>query len=280
MVEGALERPADQARWLRVAAFLIAAAQIPLAYRAGIGYADDFWVTATIAWLAALYLLSQNRDLPADTGTVWRIVGALLALGTVIAMAVTPGYRTFDRLMPLIAGVGLGLAAFGPALRGRLGGALALLALPLINPVPQPVRRLVTPALVYVAAHGAMLIHRVAGSPVVLEGAKLTTPGGVMDILDGCSGILAMSRLWVVAALVAALFPTTTRQKVLLFAIGAVVGILMNVAHVAVMAQALVRGNESSFDYWHQGGGAALFAVGSMGAAGLGWWLVTRRPST
>jgi exosortase/archaeosortase family protein len=280
MAEGVLERPADQARWLRGAAVVVAAFQVPLAYRAGIGYADDYWVTATIGWLAALYLLWQIRDVPDDTGVGWRIVGALLALGTIVAMAVPTGYRTFDRLMPVVAGAGIGLAAFGPGIRKRLGGALALLALPIINPVPLPVRRLVTPVLVYAAAHGAMLIHRIAGSPVVLEGAKLTTPGGVIDILDGCSGILAVSRLWVVAALVAVLFPTTRRQKVLLFAIGAAVGLLLNVGHVAVMTQALVRSNEASYDYWHQGGGAALFAVGSMVVAGAGWWLVTRRPST
>jgi exosortase/archaeosortase family protein len=280
MAEGGLERPAVHARWLHGAAFLIAAAQIALAYRAANGSQDDFWATTAIAWLAALYLLWQNRDVPADAGFAWRIAGVILALGTVVVLAVTPHYRAFDRVLPLIAGAGLGLAAFGPAPDRRLGGALALLALPLLNPVPLPVRRVVTPALCYLAAHGAMLIHRVAGSPVALEGTRLITPGGFMNIVDVCSGITAMSRLWVVAALVAALFPTTTRQKVLLFATGAAVGLLMTVTHIAVMAQTLVRSDEASYDYWHLGAGATLFSVGSMGVAGLCWWLATRRLSS
>jgi exosortase len=293
MAEGGLDRPAFHARWLLAAAVLLAAVQIALAYRAAYGYTDDFWATTAIAWLAALYLLWENRDVPTDAGigrradstpalpsVAWRIAGALIALGAVVAMAVTPRYRAFDRVMPLVAGAGLGLAAFGPAPDRRLGSALALLALPVLNPLPHPLRNLVTPALIYASAHSATLTLHIAGSPVAIDGTTLTTPGGALNIKEGCSGIFGISRLWVVAALVVALFPTTPRQKVLLFATGAAVGLLMNIGHIAAMAQAVVRRDDASFDYWHQGTGGAMFAVGSMGVAGLCWWLATRRPSS
>jgi exosortase/archaeosortase family protein len=287
MATGGLERPAHHLRWLGGAAILVVVAQGVLAYRAASGYGEDFWVTTWIAWLAALYLVWQSRDVPAETGIAWRTVGFLLALGTVVAMALPPHYHAYDRFMPLVAGAGLGLAAFGPAFGRRLGGSLALLALPLINPMPLAIRHLVSPCLISLTAHGTVLLHRVAGSPVAIEGSPvglegkmmdLTTPGGILHIQEGCCGILGIARLWVIAALVVALFPTTWRQKVLLFATGAAIGLLMNIAHVAMMTRAVVHRDDASFDYWHQGSGGSLMAVGSMGMAGLCWWLATRRP--
>jgi cyanoexosortase A len=245
-----------------------------------VGYADDFWVTAGIAWLTALYLVRQRREsLTATAGAAWAGAGALVVVGAVIALGASSSYQAFERLLPLAAGIGFALAAAGPRFAVPFRRELLVLALPLLNPVPRVIRGLWEYGLVDLTTWAAYVIHRAAGHAVILDGDSLRMPQGTLDVLILCSGMLGISRLWVIAGLVIALFPTTTLQKVALFAIGTAVGFAVNAARIAVLASTVMRGDDYAFEFWDDGTGSGLIAVGSMAVAGVCWWLVMRRSS-
>jgi exosortase/archaeosortase family protein len=143
--------------------------------------------------------------------------------------------------------------------------------------VPLVLRAIIEPTLVSLTAYLTLAVHRAAGHAVTLDGASLSTPQGTLDILVSCSGLLGTSRLWVLATLVVALFPTTARQKVAMFASATAVGFIVNVGRIALLALTVMRSDDASFDYWDEGLGTAVFSVGSVAAAGALWWLILRR---
>jgi cyanoexosortase A len=267
-----------RARWLFRAAVCVAICQVALACRTALGSDDDFWVTSAIAWPAALCLVWEERHAALVTaGRASQALGGLIAAATVVLLAVLPVYRSFDRLLPLAAGAGLAFGACGLRFVSRYRRELLLLALPVLNPMPLALRNFLGPTLVHWTAHLAATVLRAARSPVALDADVLRFPQGSLDILEGCSGLKAIPRLWVVAALVVALFPTTTWQKIGLFVAAACVGFLVNLGHIALLAQTVARGDDTSFAFWHQGAGSAFLAVGSMALAGVCWWLILRR---
>jgi len=157
---------------------------------------------------------------------------------------------------------------------------LLLLALPLVNPFPKPLRQPFEPIIVSWTIEWALAINRTLGHAMTREGDVLRTAAGrTLDVLVGCSGLVAISRLLVLAALVVALFPTTAWQKVGLLATSYVLGFVPNAARIAWLASDVTLSDDAKFDYWHEGPGATIFAIVSTAAAGLVWWLMLRRPS-
>jgi exosortase len=241
-----------------------------------LAYAEDYQVTVAIGWLGALFLARQST-LSLDPGLGLRVVGAATAVGSVVAMVIGPGYHSFYRLTPLGAGVGLALAAGGPRALAQHKSSLLMLALPLVNSPPKLLHRIFDPGLIPVTTWSAMVLNRVVGHPITMaEGHWLRMPNDELDIVDGCSGLWAITRLFVLAALVVALFPTTLSQRVALFASALVVGFCVNAVRVSVLAATVLHGNDVAFAYWHQGLGATLFAIGSSSVAGLAWWITLR----
>jgi exosortase len=121
-----------------------------------------------------------------------------------------------------------------------------------------------------------MALNRAIGHPVAAEGTVLRMPNDSLDVVDGCSGLWSIARLIVLASLVVALFPTSARQRVGLFASAVLIGFGVNAVRIAVLASTVLQANDPGFFYWHQGGGATIFALASSAAAGLSWWLTLR----
>jgi exosortase/archaeosortase family protein len=122
-----------------------------------------------------------------------------------------------------------------------------------------------------------MWIDRAAGYAMTADGNILRMPNDALNVVSGCSGLYGITLLFVLAALVAALFPTTARQRVALFASSVLIGFLVNAARIAVLAVAVMRGEDTMFEYWHQGLGSMFFTIASTAAACLAWWPMFRR---
>jgi cyanoexosortase A len=272
------EAPAAS-RWARLSFALgvvVACAQVAF----GWGFAeDDFTVTAAVAWIAALAIAAQGRsrgDPPSRL--LWRALGLLVTAAGLAAVALPPQYHPVHRLLPLVAGAALVLAAAGPRGWAAHRKELLLLALPILNPFPIPLRRLVEPAMTAATAWAALAVDRAAGIAATLDGDVLHMPNGTtLDVLPACSGLLGISRLFVLAALVIALFPTTVRQRLALFATAAAIGFVGNAARIGGLAVTVMHEDDGAFDYWHYGTGATLYTVASSAVAGLAWWLLLRK---
>jgi cyanoexosortase A len=273
----AADGPAHSARqrWSLGAAIAVAACQIALGWRLG---ADDYWVTMTAAWIAALYLARQGPQTTIATAGVGAgVLGAVMAVAAIVALGAAPGYRALDRVLPLAAGAGIALAASGPSGWLAYRRELLLLALPLIHPVPRGVRSLVDPVLLPWTTWCAAALDRATGHPIAADGNVLVMPHEMLRVVSACSGLFSISRLWVLAALIVALFTTTARQKVALVMSAVFIGFVINAVRIAVLGVAVTRAETGTFDYWHEGPGATFFTLASTGAAGLTWWLLLRR---
>jgi cyanoexosortase A len=267
--------PSASQRGLFVAAIAAATCQIAFGARFA---ADDFWVTTTAAWIAALFLARERGSATiVSAGAVSRALGAIACVSAVVALAAMPGYRTVDRVLPLVAGAGIALAASGPRGWLRHRSELLLLALPVMNPPPKVLRGLLSPSLQPLTAWCTMWIDRAAGYAMTADGNILRMPNDALNVVSGCSGLYGITRLFVLAALVAALFPTTAWQRVALFASSVLIGFLVNAARIAVLAVAVMRREDTMFEYWHAGLGSTFFTIASTAAACLAWWPMFRR---
>jgi cyanoexosortase A len=270
-------------RWLMAAAIFVATCHLVLSGRLD---ADDYWVTLTAAWLAALYLAWQRRAetlsilASARVAPVWAIAGGAPVVATIVALAAVPEYRAWDRILPLVAAGGLLIAGFG--LRGLPAGLrhyrreITVLALPMVNPPLNALRELVVSPLMTWTAWTATAIHHVIGTPASVDGTRITALNATVDVYPPCSGALGITRLWVLAALVIALFPTTLRQKVSLFFSAILVGFFLNAVRVAFLVSVAMRGDDDKFTWWHIGPGSNVFSIASTAAAGLLFWLTLR----
>jgi cyanoexosortase A len=262
-------------RRLLVAAIAVATCQVAFGARLA---ADDYWVTMTAAWMAALFLAWQEGSATlVSAGPVSRVLGAIVSVSAVVALAAMPAYRSVDRVLPLVAGVGIALYASGPRGWLRHRRELLLLALPIMNPPPKALRAVLAPPLQPLTTWCAMRIDRAAGYAMTADGNVLRMPNDTLNVVSGCSGLYGITRLWVLAALVVALFQTNARQKVALLASATLIGFLVNAARIAVLAVAVMRDENSAFEYWHEGLGSSFFTLASTAAAGLAWWQMFRR---
>jgi exosortase/archaeosortase family protein len=263
----------------------VATAQALAAWRFG---RPDQAVTVMVAWGAAVTLASQihrdegasppprsGRDDHARPGLwAWRALGVLGALGAFgIALRAHAYHPTF-RVMPAVSGAFIALGAGGPRGLRRDGRAIALLALPMANPLPKVLRGALAPTTW--TAWSAMAIDRALGHDVTVSGTVLHMPGATLEVLSECGGILSVSELFVLAILTITFFPTTVRQKIALFASAAVLGFAVNSFRIAVLANELVHGDVQGYEYWHIGGGSGLFSLGATAMAGAAWWWLLR----
>ena len=254
----------------------MAASQVALATR--LEYAGDYSLTVSVAVArGAVPRVARTGGRDRTHGLGPQLAGAAIAIASVVVMASVPGYRSFFRFLPLLAGAGLAVAASGARAWTHHRGSLLLLALPLLNPPAKLLHAVVDPVLVPVTTWCALGLNRVVGHPMTADGSVLRMPHSSLQIVDGCSGLWAITRLCVLAALVIALFPTTARQRVELLASAVLIALALNAVRVAVLATTMLHLDDTGFAYWHQGSGATVFAIASSAVAGLAWWLLLRR---
>lgn len=255
-------------------AIVTAALQVGLSAR--LRYADDYQLTQALAWMAALWVTwdgrSELRASERRVAPLALVVGCTMAIATVVAMALLPRYRAVHRTFALVAGCGVAFAASGKDLWRQHRGALVVLGLPLINQPPKLLHRLFDPVFVPLTTWAAWGLNRAVGHPMIVDGDFLRMPNDSMEIVDGCSGLWAITRLCVLATLLICALPMTRRQQVALFLSAFAVGLVINAIRVAVLASAVLRGDDDKFRYWHQGDGATWFAIGASAAAGIVWW--------
>jgi exosortase/archaeosortase family protein len=227
-----------------------------------------------MGWAGTLFL-SWSRHLECSTRAWERALGlALLGFACGAAFLARDAYRPAHRLLPLAAGVGFLVVSSG--IRGllRRGRELALLGLPLVDPLPWFVRARIEPVRATAAAAGAML--KAIGVSVQRQGAVLDVPGARLEVLGICSGLEVITQLLALVVLVSCLFPTSWRQRAWLAASAVAAGFTVNAARVALLGVIASRAPQR-WEFWERPGpGSHLFPLAATALAGLGWWLVLR----
>jgi len=258
-----------------VLALAVAAAALQLGFALQWNLADHAGALL-IGWSAALCLLYVRfRGAEFTSGTIERFAGAALVLSACgSAILGRQAYRPVDRLLPLVAGLGIALMASGWRRLTSYGREGALLALPVLDPLPAVVVRLVLP-LRPTAAVAEALLHAVR-FPVEREGTLLRVADTTVEVQDACSGLGSIAQLLALAVLTMCLFRTTTLQKALLVASAIVVGFAVNATRVAFLVIVATRG-AAAWDFWERPGpGSNLFPLVATAAAASCWWVILR----
>ncbi len=148
---------------------------------------------------------------------------------------------------------------------------------PLAIPLPNPIRSRID--LSRWTAAGAQLWLHVVGIPVRGDGVDLHLTRSILEVQQGCDGVVQIMELLLLAGLALALCRTTRAEKIWVVASAIVLGFVGNAARIATLAQLADRGDMRSFEAWHIGPAAALWSLLPTAAAIALWWRLLRRRS-
>jgi cyanoexosortase A len=250
----------------------VAAAVLHVAVASDWAGAEEHLGAVVMGWGGALALGSATfRRERACSGT-FRIVAACLGYVLAFALAVrnAGAYAPLYRALPLASGTAVVLALGGARPLAVHGRELALLALPLLHPLPGLVRNAIMPLRETAVAAG--LVLRAIGFPAEVTGTHIAVPHAVVEVMDACSGLGAISQLLALAVLLLSLFETTRLQKVLVVTSAVAVGFTVNAARVAFLAVVASRTPDEYAYYERYGKGSLAFPVIAAVVAASIWW--------
>ena len=111
-----------------------------------------------------------------------------------------------------------------------------------------------------VIAVGASVL-RLLGMPITVQGTVLHSTGGMVEVVEGCTGLRSFQSLFMAAMFFGELYRFSLRSRLGLIVAGVTIGFLANVLRVIVLAQLSLKHGEGAFDRWHDTVGNAAFAV-------------------
>lgn len=235
--------------------------------------ADSYYSHGFLIPLLSAFVIWWNRDrlktmtvVPSRAG-LWVLGGGLLLYGLGTSWFV----NFASALSMLVVLAGLSLYLFGPAVTRALWFPLAYLLY--MIPLPKISIIYITFWLKLLVASLAADIVDAAGIPVLLDGAYLTLPNGVIEIENACSGLRSLIALTALGAVYAYLTPLSTPGKWILLVASVPLAVAANL--VRVVAMVLVsyyygsRGR--AFEWTDFTTGLLVFAV-----AFLGLYLVSK----
>ena len=234
----------------------------------------------TLGWGGALWLtwLDGGSRACADDHPLERLLGVAVVSSTWLAtVAGRGGYATLNRLLPVIAGIGLVLMSLGARHLWDYRRQLALLSLTLLSPLPFALQQMLMPTRLTAAMATGLV--KVLGVPARLAGTVLVFPDTdtTLRVYDRCSGIALMTQMTLLAVVVLCFFPTSVRRAATVLLIAIAAGFVVNAARIALLAVVASRA-PSEFDYWEQYvTGSVLFPFIATAIAGVLWKVVLRR---
>ncbi len=229
--------------------------------------ADSYHSHGFLIPLLSAFVIWWNRDrlkamtvVPSRAG-LWVLGGGLLLYGLGTSWFV----NFAAALSMLVVLAGLSLSLFGPAVTRALWFPLAYLLY--MIPLPKISIIYITFWLKLLVASLAAEIVDAAGIPVLLDGAYLAQPNGVIEIENACSGLRSLIALTALGAVYAYLAPLSTPRKWILLVASVPLAVAANL--VRVVAMVLVsyyygsRGR--AFEWTDFTTGLLVFAVAFLG---------------
>ena len=213
-----------------------------------------------------LFLLwGKRRALVLESGPVSTLAGLVLA-GFVLWKNLSRPGILFASFSPLLSGLGIALLASGfNGLRQyrQEFAILFFMLLPfLLRLLAFDIIALDVSPETAVAATG--IVH-LFGWQASARDVYVATPGGMVAVYEGCSGIRSMFFLFGLALLFLVLFPPPERLPRLVALPAAVaIAFVVNAFRVALLIILVSESRHEAFEYWHLGGGALLFESASV----------------
>jgi exosortase len=235
--------------------------------------ADSYYSHGFLIPLLSGFVIWWKRDrlktmtvVPSRAG-LWVLGGGLLLYGLGTSWLV----NFAAALSMLVVLAGLSLYLFGPAVTRALWFPLAYLLY--MIPLPKISIIYITFWLKLLVASLAADFVEVIGIPVLLDGAYLTLPNGVVEIENACSGLRSLIALTSLGAVYAYLAPLSTAGKWILLVASVPLALAANLMRVVamVLVSYYYGSRGRAFEWTDFTTGLLVFAV-----AFLGLYLVSK----
>ncbi len=217
----------------------------------------------TILFCLAIATLIQERKetLIFKSSVLPTILGFLLVAWLLLYSLSTPeAYSDFVRIYPFVAGIGLALIASGFNGLRQFWKELTIL---FFLGIPRVIVSSTIDISPITAKFSSFLLWY-GGFEVTLDGVFIRLPGGAVEVYEGCSGLESMSYLLGLSVITLMMFPMLNIKRILLPLVAIATGFFVNGIRVSLMAVLAASQNKPAFDYWHEGDGSMLFAVGAV----------------
>jgi exosortase/archaeosortase family protein len=241
----------------------IASAQLTLYWRSG-GRLETVALMASLCWLGGGLLLADAGDPTAGRRRAWLLGLPGLIWSLLVLTNTAHLYDPLLHLLPLVVLPSIGLIG-GVPLRSR--SMVDLVAMGLLLPLQLLLNQLLPrlPLARTTAELSAFLVW-LGGGSALAEGTAVQLPGRTLVVGASCTGSETLSLCLAGLVMLALLFPLPCLQRqrgsglMLLgvFSLGA--AFVLNGLRVAVLALTPAE----DFVFWHDGGGAHLFAMASL----------------
>lgn len=250
--------------WLMGLSGLLVSILITLTWRTD--EVDHLGMVILFCLAIASLIQERQKELEFKSNLPATLLGVLFIGWLLIYSLSTPAaYGYFVRIYPVIAGIGLALVASGFNGIRQFWRELTIL---FFLGVPR-----VLVALTYdispITAKFSALMLWYSGFEVTRDGVFIRLPGGAVEVYEGCSGLESMTYLLGLSIIALMMFPLSNFKRTILPLLAIATGFFVNAIRVSLMAVLAASQNKPAFDYWHEGSGSMLFAVGAVLIFGL-----------
>ncbi len=266
----------DSKYWLLALVTALAAIHLTLLSRID---NSELFATCLLFWIAAGSLIwDRYQTLNLESNLVASLLGALIVIGMVTRVSVSPDSASSAWVLPLVAGLGTGLLASGFKGLKQYWREFIIFGLLAVYPLLRLTLEAID--LSEITAKAASFVLWYSGFPVRLQGVFLLMPSSRVEVYGACSGIQSILQLLSISVLFLLMFPLRSHvQKVVCIVAAVVIGFVVNALRVALMAILNNAGDKNAFDYWHEGQGSLIFsAIAVLVLGGFCWFFFLRKP--
>lgn len=226
---------------------------------------NDLLGASVLFWVAVSSLLWKKCDrLNLESGIFSTFFGASLIILVFFKAMHLSSHDSFLRISPFISILGLSLVASGFKELKQYWQELSLLGF-----LALAQGWLLQFDISELTAKFAAFVLWILGFQVSRQGLLVSLPTGSIEVYAGCSGTGLMLQLLGFAFIFLVMFPTNSKQKILIPLVAALLGFVVNGVRVAIMAILVALSNQNAFEYWHKGDGSVIFSTISVMLFGL-----------
>lgn len=222
----------------------------------------------------------KRKSLNLETNWLACLLGAIL-LFFVLSQStsvIETKHADLQRVVPFFAGIGCSLIASGFAGIKQFKSELIILfflGIPSFIFVSLINHNIIQIAP-FTAATSAFLLSYL-GFTVALDGIYIYLPQGSVEVNTACAGVDLICYMLAISILAVLMFPLRKNYHIAIVTMAVGLAFLINSMRVGLMAILVDRGDQASFDYWHEGDGSLIFGMIAVVIFTLFYWLLMNK---
>jgi cyanoexosortase A len=219
---------------------------------------DEVMGSSILFWSAVGSLIWKKRQqLNLQSSYIATCLGLFILTIILIKSSFLSDFDFFLRILPLLSALSLGLIASG--IRGLKQYWRELVILCFFIPHSGMLAQIFDISKLTARATTYLLLY--LGFEFQLEGINIIMPTGSVEVNTGCSGYSVMLQVLGISVICLMMFPSTTKQKIILPILAVLIGFVVNLLRVGLMAILVAYTQDDSFKYWHDDEGSLIFSV-------------------